>query len=227
MLTKTTISAIIFDMDGLMFDTERLAIRAWQQAGKEHGFELPEPLILECVGRPVQSTQAHLETVLGPGFDFNTVRRRRVEIAEEVFARDGVPIKEGLYELLDLLNNQPIGKAVATSTERSRAESMLRRATVFDHFDVVVCGDEVEHGKPAPDIFLLAAERLGAEPTQCIVLEDSDPGIQAAAAAGMIPILVPDIRPPSTESLKIAFNTFENLNHVADYFGGIFQMENL
>ena len=223
MLSKRDVSAVIFDMDGLMFDTERIAIQTWQKAGATCGYDIPESLIIESIGRDTQDTQSLFENALGQDFDFQHVRKLRIHYAEEHIKQHGVPLKEGLYEVLDVLTTSSVLVAVATSTERARAETLLTGANVLDKFDVVICGDDVYKGKPAPDIFLLVAERLQTIPEQCLVLEDSESGIRAAVSAHMIPILIPDIKPPSEETLNLAYKVFSDLRGVASYLSHILQ----
>ena len=213
--------AVIFDMDGLMFDTERIAIEAWQRAGRMYGYDMPEALILQSVGRNVEDTQLLFEQALGATFDFCGVRALRVQYAADIITQRGVPIKNGLMELLDMLTNVSAPKAIATSTERMRAETLLKSANVRERFEVVVCGDEVQHGKPSPDIFLLAASKLHIAPSRCFVLEDSESGIRAAVNAGMRPIMIPDLKPPTPELHHLAERIFPDLHHVASYFSKI------
>ncbi len=209
------LSAVIFDMDGLMLDTERIAVDAWMRAGADCGCEIPLSVVVETVGRDVRSARAYFEQVLGPSFDYDRVRPLRLRYAAEAIERHGVPVKDGLAELLDVLAGRGVLRAVATSTERSRAEALLSGAQLSQQFDVVVCGDEVKHGKPAPDIFLLAAERLRVSPSRCLVLEDSDMGILAATNAQMRAFLIPDIKAPSPETVALADRVFPNLRAVA------------
>jgi HAD superfamily hydrolase (TIGR01509 family) len=215
------ISAVIFDMDGLMFDTERIAIEAWRRAGADSGYHIPEALVIECIGHDSRDTQRRFEKALGQGFDFHHTRRRRFRYAEQHIARHGIPFKEGLLEVLDVLSEQAVPLAVATSTEKSRAEALLGAAGLLERFDTVVFGDDVRRGKPAPDIFLLAAERLAAAPRRCVVLEDSDAGIRAAARARMRPILVPDLKAPTEATVRLALAVFADLREVAGYFRGL------
>jgi HAD superfamily hydrolase (TIGR01509 family) len=154
------------------------------------------------------------------GFPIGEARRLRIQHTEETVARNGVPIKEGLGELLDLLDRSGVMKAVATSTERTRALSLLTLAGVLNRFDAVVCGDEVERGKPHPDIFLAAAAKLGRSPIDCMVLEDSESGLTAAHRAGMRPVLVPDLKAPSQEALALAFRVFPTLTEVQGFLAG-------
>ena len=116
---------------------------------------------------------------------------------DAIVAREGIVLKPGLIELMAWLEAENLCKAVATSTRRSRAESKLVHAGLFERFAALVGGDEIAHGKPAPDIFIEAATRLGIDAADCVVLEDSEPGVRGALAAGMTPIMVPDLHPPS------------------------------
>jgi len=131
-----------------------------------------------------------------------------------------VPVKDGLLALLDFLDGAGIPKAVATSTERTRALRLLELAGVLNRFDAVVCGDEVARGKPCPDIFLTAAARLGCDPSTCMVLEDSESGLRAAHQAGMLPVLIPDLKMPSAEVRALTFRTFQSLSGVAQFLEG-------
>jgi HAD superfamily hydrolase (TIGR01509 family) len=208
---------VIFDMDGLMFDTERIAVDAWQRAGELLGYEISPTLVIETIGLNRQDTQAVLLSHLGSAFPYQEARRLRIQYAEDVIALNGVPIKDGLHSLLDFLDGAGIRKAVATSTERTRALKLLGLAGVRDRFDVVVRGDEVPRGKPNPDIFLAAAARLHCDPSNCMVLEDSESGLKAAYLAGMLPVLVPDLKMPSTQTETLAFRTFRSLVEVMHF----------
>ena len=119
--------------------------------------------------------------------------------------------KPGLDELLDLLDSLHVAKAVATSTVRQTATTQLAAAGLLDRFEVVATGDEVGNGKPSPDLFLLAAQRLGIEPVHCLVLEDAEAGVIAAHRAGMMVFVVPDLKPPSAEVRRLANGVFESL----------------
>ena len=217
------IDGVIFDMDGLMFDTERLAIEGWLAAGKEFGFDFSDDLVIETMGRNIPDTRAILEQGIGGKIPFTEMRVQRIAYADQFIRDHGVPIKRGLLELLDLLESQSIPRAVATSTERVKTEEWLHLAGLFDRFGALVCGDEVEHGKPEPDIFLAAARGIGIDPHRCAVLEDSEAGIRAAHAAGMIPLVVPDLRVPAGSVKALAHGVFESLEDVAVYFSAQFQ----
>ena len=127
-------------------------------------------------------------------------------------------VKSGLLELLGFLDEISMPRAVATSTEYERAVHKLALTNLLDRFSVVIAGDQVQNGKPAPDIFLAAAMRLDILPERCLVLEDSDAGIQSAYDAGMTPVMIPDMKPPSEKSLAFAHRIFEGLEEFHDYF---------
>ncbi|MFZ1389423.1 MAG: HAD family phosphatase, partial [Thiolinea sp.] len=172
-------TAVIFDMDGLMFDTERLILWAWQKAMADYGFAAPEELYLKSVGLTDEATNAILVDALGDGFPLEAVRDREREYIHGYIEEHGAPIKPGLLELLDFLDELGLLRAVGSSSRRRTVERMVSSAGLLDRFGALAGGDEVVHGKPAPDIFLLAAQRLGVPAAGCLVLEDSEPGAQA------------------------------------------------
>lgn len=208
------ITAVIFDMDGLMIDTERMAQFAWQRAGAEFGFTLPDELYLQAVGRTAKATEMLFREGLGPDFPFEAVYTRKQHHLYTAIAQDGIPTKPGLLELLDFVDRQGLTKAVATSTARVLAIKKLTAAALLHRFDTMVCGDEVPNGKPAPDIFLAAAQKLAVAPAQCVVLEDSSAGIKAAHAAGMRAIWIPDLIQPSPEITPLAYQILSDLHQV-------------
>lgn len=210
------IAAVIFDMDGLIFDTERLILWAWQKAMADYGFPAPEELYLRSVGLTDEATDAILVEALGPNFPVEAVRARERSYVAGYVDSHGAPVKPGLLELLDFLDEQELPRAVGSSSMRRTIERMLASASLQGRFGAWAGGDEVAHGKPAPDIFLLAAQRLGVPAGGCVVLEDSEPGAQAGRAAGMIPILVPDLKPPTPEGAALAYRVLPSLHAVKE-----------
>ena len=208
------ISAIIFDMDGLMLDTERIAQQAWRAAGAEWDYTLPDAVYLSVVGRTVRDTEASFLEAFGPEFPFRAMYDRKQEITDDLIAQHGIPTKPGLWELLEQIESLGLAKAVATSTARPRATQKLTLTRLIDRFPFIVCGNEIPRGKPAPDIFLSAAEKLNVSPQHCLVLEDSEAGIKAAHAAGMTPVMVPDMKQPSPEIQTLAFRVLDSLHAV-------------
>jgi beta-phosphoglucomutase-like phosphatase (HAD superfamily) len=195
--------AVIFDMDGLMLDTERLAPRAWVEAAASLNVEFDMALTQPMIGRNFRDCQAIVTGHYGPDYPTAALMQAWHVAYDAIVAREGIIVKAGLWELLDWLDGQGIPKAVATSTRRDRAQAKLAQTALLPRFATLVGGDEVANGKPAPDIFLEAAVRLREPAADCFVLEDSEPGIRAALAAGMTPIMVPDLHLPSAALLAM------------------------
>ncbi len=199
--------AVIFDMDGLMLDTEVMARIVWRQAGEDLGYPISDALFLSFVGRTGADSAAILKEVWGADFPLERLRARIASHWENLVARQPIPTKPGLAELIAYLEARGIRRAIATSSRRRDALDKL--GPLIHHFEVLVTGDEISHGKPAPDIFLLAAQRLGLSPAECLVLEDSHAGIQAARAAGIRAIMVPDLLAPTPEVAQVCASLHE------------------
>jgi HAD superfamily hydrolase (TIGR01509 family) len=193
--------AVIFDMDGLMLDTESLALQTWRDAAAAIGVEFDLALLPAMIGRNYRDCREMLREHYGATYPVEQLTATCLTIFDAIVARDGVAQKPGLRELLDWLEGENVARAVATSTRRDRAEAQLAQQGLLERFALLVGGNEVERGKPAPDIFLLAASRLAVAAGDCVVLEDSEPGVRAALAAGMMPIMVPDLHRPSPDLL--------------------------
>lgn len=185
----------IFDMDGVLFDTERVYQQTWHEIAAERGMELGNGFLEAITG----TSGAHMCQVLE---EFYRVADGAA-IAKECMGRVReklsvhVPVKEGVYEILEFFRERGMKTAVASSSLPQQIEANLQKAGIKDYFSEIVSGTEVEHGKPAPDIFLRAAERIGSRPQECFVFEDSGNGIKAGYAAGCITIMVPDLIEPS------------------------------
>lgn len=190
-------AAVLFDMDGLMLDSERAITDCLAQAAGEGGHDLPHALWLSMVGTGSDECRRRLVERLGEAPADALLDRAHALYDARVEA--GVPHRPGLVALLDWLQAQRLPRAVATSTERSLALRKLRTAGLLDRFDAVCSASEVASPKPAPDVYLLAAQRLGVAPAQCLVLEDSPTGVRAALAAGMTVIQVPDLLAPDAQ----------------------------
>ena len=205
---------VIFDMDGLMLDTERIARKVWKRAVAEYGYTVTDTQYLQIVGRTVTDAEGVLRDIFGPGFPFGEIYALRKKYYDIELEDHGVPVKPGLIELLDYLDLNAIPRAVASSTVKSFVLVKLNGAGIAGRFDAIVGGDEVERGKPAPDLFLAAARQLGLAPEQCLVLEDSEPGIRAGYLAGCLPVMVPDLKQPSPDVAMLAWRICEDLSRV-------------
>ncbi len=211
-LTCKNIEAVIFDLDGLILDTERLAKRFWLMAFEEFGAVLSNEQYLSIVGRNVTDSNMVLQNLLGPEFPVEKCRARMREIYSDSIARDGLPIKPGIHEMVDFLKTKSIRYAIATSTGRDLTLRKLELTGLLPHFEAIIAGDEVSNGKPHPEIFLKAAALLYAAPERTIVLEDSFSGIRAAHSAGMIPIMIPDLAQPNEEIRSLAYAVVSSLH---------------
>jgi HAD superfamily hydrolase (TIGR01509 family) len=205
------IQAIIFDIDGLMLDTEPVSKRSWSTVMTPAGFLLTDEVYQKMIGRTEADVRHLLAEIYGSHFPFDQMYREREQRFNELVQSEGIALKPGLHDLLDFVNHEQLAKAVASSTYAKLAEVKLRVAGVRQHFDIIVTGDQVTHGKPAPDWFLEAARRLGVSPEACVVLEDSQAGIRAAHSAGMRSLLVPDMQTPDEETLRLADEVLEHL----------------
>jgi HAD superfamily hydrolase (TIGR01509 family) len=212
--------AVIFDMDGLMLDTEPLAARAWTVAAAARRMRYDEAVNPRLVGRTFADCRTLILDHHGSDYPVDMLMDAWHEAYDAIVEREGVALKPGLLELLDWLEAQHIDKGVATSTRRERARAKLEQTGLIARFSALVGGDEIAHGKPAPDIFLLAAKRLGRAPRDCLVLEDSPAGLEAALRAGMDAIVVPDLCEPPPAVLgtrpRIMRSLHEVRAHLAD-----------
>ncbi len=194
------IKAVLFDMDGLMFDTERLWDTLWEPACEALGLRMPEDLDAFYAGdRGLAGVKLneHIRKFF-PQADPQVIVEKIWELAEERFTQ-GVPCKPGLAELLETLEEKKLPRIVASSSPRALILKNLETTGMARYFDQVVCGADVRHSKPAPDIFLEAARRLGVDIRDCLVLEDSFNGVRAGHAAGAVTVMVPDIAQPNEE----------------------------
>lgn len=211
-------AAVIFDMDGLMLDTEPLAARAWTDAAQALGVDFDHAVTLRLIGRNFADCQRLIVEHHGPSYPVDALMRSWHAAYDGIVEREGIALKTGLLELLAWLESRRIPKAVATSTRRSRAIAKLLHTGLLERFATLVGGDEVECGKPAPDIFVEAATRLGIAPVECIVLEDSEPGIRAALAGGIRPIMVPDLHAPPPDLVSANVLVLSSLHDVRLHF---------
>ena len=214
-------AAVIFDMDGLLLDTEPLAARAWTDAAAAIGVEFDGVLALAMVGRNFGDCAAMVRTRYGADYPVDALLDRWHATYDAIVERDGLRVKPGVVELIDWLELNAIPRAVATSTRRERARAKLVRAALLPRFRDIIGGDEVARGKPAPDIYVEAARRLGVLAAECVALEDSAPGVRAALAAGMTPIMVPDLLAPPGDLIALDLLVLPSLHEVLDHLSAL------
>ena len=210
------ILGVIFDMDGVMIDSERQSNEGWLWAAEQLGVEMPMWLIDSFKGAPNTLSCQFFDNYYHGKIDYWEARKLRTEHIYKIREKEGLPIKKGLFELLDYIRENGIKCAVATSTRRESAEKTLHTIGAWEYLDNVVYGDSVEHGKPEPDIFLAAADRIGVPPQECIVIEDSINGIKAGHAAGMKVVHVPDTIQIDDTIRALTYCVCEHLGEVPD-----------
>lgn len=212
--------AVIFDMDGLMLDTETISMNAMQQT--LHSYEIPfeDQWLFDIIGMNHLGAANYFKEKLGYHLP-TEVDASFVKTYEDHVSTNGIDLKAGLIELLQYLDEVGIRRAVATSTRTRMAHKKLAMTGIDHWFETIVCGDEVANGKPAPDIYLKAADKLGIDPTHCLALEDSDNGAKAAHAAAINVIVVPDLKQPKDHTRDIAHRVVTSLHDVRIHLQGL------
>lgn len=205
-------------MDGLMLDTERLLVRFWRQAAGEYGYEMTVRHVLDIRSLSRKYAVPQLKGIFGEQFEFEQIRARRIELMNAYIEENGFEVKKGLFELLEYLKSGDYKIAVATATDRERTSEYLRRIDALEYFDEIICGDMVKNGKPEPDIYLAAAEKLGFAAEECAALEDSPNGIKSAYAAGCRVIMIPDLSLPDDSVAPMLSAVYESLDKAVDFF---------
>lgn len=195
----TAIRGVIFDMDGLLLDSERIAYDIGRQVSVELNIPWTREVALQMIGISSADHEPLLKGAFGDDFPLEAHRNEFGRRYEAAIAAGVFMLKPGVNELFDILDTAGLPRAVATSTRRSRAVPKLARVGLLSRIKTLVAGDEIARGKPAPDIFLTAARRLDVAPAHCLVLEDSNPGVRGALAAGMTVVMVPDLVEPAPD----------------------------
>ncbi|MDY3767386.1 MAG: HAD-IA family hydrolase [Lachnospiraceae bacterium] len=190
---RKTCRAVVFDMDGVMFDSERVIQRAWEKVGDEMGYQHFGEHSYHTLGMNTARTRQYFAETIGPEFPYDLFKEKYKKLVEEEFAEKGIPVKPGLEELLGFLREKKIPIAVATSSSERDARYKLSQGGALPYLDALVCGNMVEHSKPDPEIYEKVCEALHVAPQEAIALEDSENGLKAAMAAGMRTIMVPDM----------------------------------
>ena len=211
------IKAVIFDMDGLMIDSERVTFECYQEILKGMNLTMDEEFYKTLLGKPLKGIYQRFYDVYGNDFPIEDVIKDVHALMAQRFETEGVPVKTGLKALLEYLKANNYKTIVATSSNRDRVDTILAQAQITDYFDDSICGDEVTKGKPNPEVFLKSCQKLGVSVDEAIVLEDSEAGIQASYDAGIKVICIPDMKYPEKQYEEKTFKIFKDLNDVTDY----------
>lgn len=211
-------NAVIFDMDGVIFDSERLVLECWEKTGAGYHLEGMREAFLPCIGTNDVRTREIVLERYGADFPYDEFRRESSLLYHSIVDQGGLPVKTGVRELLSYLTENDIPIAVASSTRLEVVTQELKQAGLYESFRVVMGGDQLKRSKPEPDIYLMACKKLGISPACAYAIEDSYNGIRSAYAAGMKPIMVPDMLPPTDEMRDKSVVVLENLLQVKDWF---------
>jgi HAD superfamily hydrolase (TIGR01509 family) len=209
------VKAVVFDMDGLLFDSETVYRDAMIATAESWGLEMPSELFLRLVGLPWIANVPMLKAHYGPSFDTEAFRKEATR-RFHVVADAEICLKAGVVEILDFLDAAGLPRAIATSSLHPTVQHHLGQHGLIDRFDALVAQGDYARGKPAPDPYLVAAERLGVRPPDCLALEDSHNGVRAAHAAGMMTIMVPDMLDPTEEMRTLCVRVARDLHEVRE-----------
>lgn len=211
------IKAIIFDMDGLIIDSERVTFECYQERLKDMNLTMDEEFYKTLLGKPIKGIYQRFYDVYGNDFPIENVIQDVHQLMAERFETEGVPVKKGLVELLHYLKDNNYKTIVATSSNRDRVDKILAQAKITEFFDDSICGDEVTKGKPNPEVFLKSCQKLGVNVDEAIVLEDSEAGIQASYDANIKVICIPDMKYPEKQYEEKTFKILKDLTEVTAY----------
>ncbi len=208
------LKAVIFDMDGLMIDSERVTYEGYVKECDKYGYTMDLAFYRQVLGLPLKPVYQMFYNHFGNDFPMDEIIKDVHQYMADLFKEKGVPIKKGLVELLEYLKEHGYKTMVATSSNRDRVDVILKDSGIEKYFDDSICGDEIAKGKPHPDVFLKACEKLGVLPEEALVLEDSEAGIQAAYDGHIKVICVPDMKYPRQEYQKKTYAIVDSLEDV-------------
>ena len=205
------IRGVLFDMDGLVLDTEKLYARFWMEACHFYGFAMTYEQALKMRAANSRLSAANLHSFFGPGADYKTIRNKRIELMDAFIEEHGVEPKPGIFELLDHLDARGIPAAICSSSPADRIRSHLSSLGLYHRFSAICSGYDVPWGKPAPDIYLHGAASLGLPAENCLALEDAPLGIESAFRAGCLPVMIPDQDQPEEKTTAMLYAKADSL----------------
>ena len=211
------IKALIFDMDGLMIDSERVTFECYQERLKDMNLTMDEEFYKTLLGKPIKGIYQRFYEVYGNDFPIENVIQDVHQLMAERFETEGVPVKKGLVELLHYLKDNNYKTIVATSSNRDRVDKILAQDKITEFFDDSICGDEVTKGKPNPEVFLKSCQKLGVNVDEAIVLEDSEAGIQSSYDANIKVICIPDMKYPEKQYEEKTYKILKDITEVTAY----------
>jgi HAD superfamily hydrolase (TIGR01509 family) len=212
------VKGVIFDLDGTVIDTERFSIETWPKVSRKRGYALTDEMVRQFVGLNDTAERAILRAEYGDAFPYEEIRNELRTLFQENAESEGIPVKKGFAELLADLKRLSLPYALATSTPRDFVGWKLDHAGLSGAFPLIVCSDEVENGKPAPDIFLKAAELMNQKPQDCVGIEDSEAGLRGLRSAGIRSVFIKDLITPANDVLAGVWREFHDLTEARALF---------
>ena len=209
--------AVIFDMDGVIFDSERMVLACWEQLAEKYQLSRMREAYIHCIGVNDARMKEIMAAFYGEDFPYAAFRKETTALFREMTAREGLPVKKGVRELLEYLKKEKVPVGLASSTRVAVVTEELEAAGLYDYFQAVTGGDQLKRSKPEPDIYLMACRKLGVRPEETYAVEDSYNGIRSAYSAGMLPLMVPDLLPPTEEMCEKSVAVLEDLVLVREW----------
>lgn len=215
------VEAVIFDMDGLMIDSEIISFKIYNALLNRYDVELDQQLYCYCfAGKTMVNGLLFAKTYFHLDYDIEEACHFCDKLEHEIVECDGVDLKPGLLELLRYLNDNNIKIGMATSSGLERIYKLIGKYDILKYFNEITYGNEVENGKPAPDIFLKACEKLNVEPQKALILEDSEAGIQSGFSANIPTICIPDMKYPEEKYVNMTVKVLKDLKEIIDFLRG-------
>lgn len=211
------IQAVIFDMDGVLLDSERITRIMWKQAGDEYHIDDVATAVRDCTGSSRPDQWAYLKNKYGQDFPAKEFRERCSELFHNYVDQHGLPVMPYAKDILEYLKTKPYKIALASSTRHDTVTHELKEAGLFDYFESITCGDQVTHSKPDPEIYITACKSIDISPENCVAVEDSPNGIRSAYKAGMKCVMVPDQIQPSDEIKSLLYKCCPSLNELKNF----------
>lgn len=211
------INAVLFDMDGVIFDTERVYLEHWIQVFEKYGYEMKKEVYVSVMGTGRQNVMKTFKEIYGEDLPIIEMYKEKDALLIQAIEEGKVPMKPGAKEILKFLKENKIKAALATSAKRNRMDMQLKMGNIENEFDAIICGDDITNSKPDPEIFLKAAQKISVAPENCAVVEDSPSGIKAAHRAEMMALHVEDLKKADEEILKNCHKSFKDLFEIKEY----------
>lgn len=203
----------VFDMDGVLLDSESVYLLNAKKCNELYHFNIKnDDVLYAIIGSTEKDSRRIFAQHLGKDFPYDDFMNKRWELQKEYMKENPIQLKKGVIELLDYLSKNNIVKVIATSTSRQYAIKCLKDVKIYDYFDSIVCGDDLQKSKPNPDIYLKAISPYKFKMEEILVFEDSNNGILSGCAAGLNVVYVPDVAIITKDTQKKVFATIDNIS---------------